>query len=106
MWTCPRAFVREVKTLRPVVLHPVKTRMALMVEVRFASINRISERSIRGHLWLREPHASDRFEKIEKLGPRDWLYHFEISDSRPIDAELRRFIRLAYQNGQRPKARG
>jgi hypothetical protein len=96
-----RAFVAEVEKLGPVTLHPVKTRLALMIDVRFAAINRISKDSLRGHFWLREEHASDRFERIEKLGERDWLYHFIIDAERPIDAELRRFIRLAYANGQR-----
>jgi len=96
-----RAFIAEVEKLGPVTLHPVKTRIALMVDVRFAAINRISAGSIRGHFWLRERHASDRFERIEQLGARDWLYHFIVDASRPIDAELRRFMRLAYANGRR-----
>ena len=98
-----REFIREVQKLGSVTLHPVKTRIALMVDVRFAAINRISEDSIRGHFWLREHHQSNRFEKIERLGQRDWLYHFEISPTKPLDAEMRRFIKLAHQNGQRPK---
>jgi hypothetical protein len=90
-----RAFIAEVASLGPVTLHPVKTRIALMVDVRFAAINRIGADAIRGHIWLRERHASDRFEKIEQLGA-DFLYHFEVSARRPIDAELRKFIRLGY----------
>lgn len=90
-----RAFIAEVEKLGPVTLHPVKTRIALMVDVRFAAINRIGADAIRGHIWLRERHASDRFTRIERLGD-DFLYHFEISADRPIDAELRRFIRLGY----------
>lgn len=97
-----RTFIREVENLGPVTLHPVKTRIALMVEVRFAAINRVGADSIRGHPWLREAHQSDRFVKIEKLGARDWLYHFEISKEQPIDRELRKLLRLAYANGLRP----
>jgi hypothetical protein len=101
----PAAGVRFAKAfiaaVRPVTLHPVKTRIALMVDVRFAAINRIGPTSMRGHLWLREHHASDRFVRIEKLGVTDYLYHFEVSADAPIDAELRRFIRLGYRNGIR-----
>ncbi len=100
-----RAFVREVERAGPVRLHAVKTRIALMVHVRFAAVYKLGDGFIRGHLWLREERASARFRKIEKLGSRDWLYHFEVSSARPIDAELRRFIRLAYQNGRRPPGR-
>jgi hypothetical protein len=96
-----RAFIAEIEKLGPVTLHPVKTRIALMVDVRFAAIYRISDDAIRGHFWLRERHASERFARIEKLGARDWLYHFIVDADRPIDAELRRFMRLAYANGQR-----
>ena len=96
-----KALIGEVRAIGPITLHPVKTRIALMVDVRFAAINRISATSLRGHLWLREQHASDRFVRIEKLGKRDFLYHFEISDERPIDDELRRFLALAYANGIR-----
>jgi len=42
-----REFIREVQKLGSVTLHPEKTRIALMVDVRFAAINRISEDSIR-----------------------------------------------------------
>jgi hypothetical protein len=95
-----KAFVAEVRKLGPVTLHPVKTRIALMVEVRFAAINRINRDSIRGHLWLKEKHATDRFERIEVLGA-DLLYHFEVSERRPIDDELRRFIAMSYAIGRR-----
>jgi hypothetical protein len=96
-----KALIAAVRKFGRVTLHPVKTRIALMVDVRFAAINRISKDSIRGHLWLREHHASDRFVRIEKLGARDWLYHFIVSDEQPIDRELTKFLRLAYANGQR-----
>ena len=103
-----KAFIAAVRAVGRVTLHPVKTRIAVMVDVRFAAINRISATSIRGHLWLREKHASDRFVRIEKLGAIDYLYHFEVSADAPIDRELRRFIRLAYRNGirgtRRPRA--
>jgi hypothetical protein len=98
-----RAFIAAIRRLGPITLHPVKTRIAIMVDVRFAAINRIGHDAIRAHLWLREHQAprTDRFVKIERLGERDWLYHFVVSDDLPIDAELRRFLRLAYANGKR-----
>ena len=96
-----RAFIAEVEKLGPVTLHPVKTRIALMVDVRFAAINRISADAIRGHFWLRERRQSARFARIEQLGARDWLYHFLVDADHPIDRELRRFMRLAYANGRR-----
>jgi len=96
-----KALIAELRAIGPVTLHPVKTRIAFMVDVRFGAINRISAASIRGHLWLKQSHASERFLKIEKLGKSDYLYHFTISDEQPIDDELRRFLALAYANGIR-----
>lgn len=98
-----KALIAAVRTRGPVMLHPVKTRIALMVDVRFAAINRISDDSIRAHLWLREAHESARFSKIEKLGQRDWLYHFVVSDAQRIDRELKKFLALAYENGKRER---
>lgn len=97
-----KALIAELQKLGPVKVHPVKTRIALMIDVRFAAINRIGDHSIRAHLWLREEHESDRFLKVEKLGDSDWLYHFVVGDHSPIDRELRKFLRLAYANGKRP----
>ena len=96
-----KALIAAVRELGPVTLHPVKTRIALMVDVRFAAINRVGADSIRGHIWLREQRTSDRFVKIEKLGARDWLYHFVVSDEQPIDRELKKFLALGYANGVR-----
>jgi hypothetical protein len=95
-----KAFIEEARKLGPVTLHPVKTRIALMVEVRFAAINRIGKTSIRAHLWLKEKPASTRFDRVDDLGG-DFVCHFTVSDDRPIDAELRRFLAKSYAIGQR-----
>lgn len=99
-----KALIKEVRKLGPVKLHPVKTRIALMLKVRFAAIYRFSEESIRGHIWLKERHATNRFERIEKLGRTDYLYHFVVSRDRPIDDELLRFFAMAYAIGRREHA--
>ena len=95
-----KAFIAEARRLGPVTLHAVKTRIALMVEVRFAAINRVGPDLVKGHLWLRERHESERFDRIEALG-RDFIYHFEISERRPIDDELRAFLAMSYAIGRR-----
>lgn len=95
-----QAFIAEARKLGPVTLHAVKTRIALMVDVRFAAINRIGADLMKGHLWLKARYRSERFDRIESLG-RDYIYHFEISDRRPIDDELRSFLSLSYAIGRR-----
>ena len=95
-----KAFIAEASKLGPLTLHAVKTRIALMVDVRFAAINRIGDDLIKGHLWLRERHQSERFDRIESLG-RNHIHHFEVSERRPIDDELRAFLSMSYAIGCR-----
>jgi hypothetical protein len=95
-----KAFIAEARKLGPVTLYAVKTRIALMVDVRFAAINRIGADLMKGHLWLKGRYPTKRFDRIESIG-RDYIYHFEISDRRPIDDELRRFLSMSYAIGRR-----
>jgi hypothetical protein len=95
-----KAFIAEARKLGPVTLHAVKTRIALMVDVRFAAVNRIGADLMKGHLWLRERHETGRFDRIEAHG-RNYICHFEISDRRPIDDELRAFLAMSYAIGCR-----
>jgi hypothetical protein len=95
-----KSFISEARKLGPVRLHAVKTRVALMVEVRFAAINRIGADLMKGHLWLKERCESPRFDRIETLG-RDFVHHFEVSARRPIDDELRRCLAMSYAIGCR-----
>lgn len=98
-----KAFIAEARKLGPVTLHPVKTRIALMVDVRFAAIYRINEAAIRGHLWLTERLDVEApwLVKIEPLGKRDVLYHFELSATKPIDDKLRALLQRSYAIGRR-----
>src|SRR5215467_11530657 len=47
-------FLREYEKIGPVIQHAVKTRIALMVDVRFAAIYKIGKDNIEGTLWLKE----------------------------------------------------
>jgi len=93
-------FVNEVSEIGPVALHPVKTRVALMVEVRFAAVNKIGRDFIEGHLWLKERKDCERFFKIEQLN-NDFIHHFRISDESEIDDEFRQCMKMSYAIGER-----
>ena len=82
-------FVAEYEKVGPIKLHPVKTRVALMVDVRFAAINRVGKDFIDGHLWLKESIDSPTFYKIEHLGKSDFIHRFRIRDESDIDDEFR-----------------
>jgi hypothetical protein len=93
-------FVSEVEKLGPVILHPVKTRVALMVKVRFCAVNKVGRDFIEGHLWLRERVESPKFFKIDDLAG-NYVHRFRLRDERDIDVEFRRLLRKAYEIGKR-----
>ena len=94
-------FVEEYRKLGPVIEHAVKTRIALMVQVRFAAVNKIAKDHIDGHLWLKEHVDSAKFYKVEHLGVNDHIHRFRLYSESDIDSEFRGHMGLAYQIGQR-----
>jgi len=92
--------IGEFEKLGPVALHPVKTRVALMVDVRFAAIYKIGPDHIDGHLWLRERVEHPTFRRIENLG-RDLIHHFRLKDEKDLDNGFREAMRMAYDIGRR-----
>jgi hypothetical protein len=93
--------VDEFRRYGPLILHPAKTRTALMIQVRFASVNRISKKAIHCHLWLKRKPDSKKFYRIDTLSRNDFICHFKISDESFIDTEFRKFMKQAYENGKR-----
>jgi hypothetical protein len=100
-----RALVAEARRLGPVILHPVKTRVALMVDVRFAAVYRFAADAIDGHLWLKQRADSGKFRKIEDLAGKDFIHHFRMHSPAFLDAEFRRYLTLAYAIGRREHLR-
>jgi Domain of unknown function (DUF5655) len=94
-------FLNEYKKIGPITLHPVKTRIAFMVDVRFAAVNRVGKEFLDGHLWLKERVTSPKFYKIEYLGHDNYIHRFRIREEGEIDDEFRSFMRMAYEIGQR-----
>lgn len=97
-----RNLVTSFKEIGPVTLHPAKTRVALMVQVRFASINRLGKDFINGHLWLRKKPGSKKFYRIDVLSRNDFICHFKMEEEGFIDMEFRKYMKQAYENGKRP----
>jgi hypothetical protein len=96
-------FIDEFKSFGPVILHPTKTRVALMVQVRFASINRINKTALHCHLWLKRKPDSKKFYRIDILSRNDFVCHFKLEDENFIDMEFRKYMKQAYENGKRPE---
>jgi hypothetical protein len=98
-------YIHEWRKIGDIKLHPVKTSVSLLVKVRFSRVNRITKDGIVGHLWLKEKVVSGKFFKVEKLLPTDYLHHFEIKDESFIDNEFRKYMKMAYEIGERKHIR-
>lgn len=98
-------FLLKYRKIGPITLHPVKTRVALMVEVRFAAIYRIGKDYIQGTLWLKEQVDDLQFFRVDKFGGKDFIHHFRISDESDMDSRFTKFMRMAYAVGQRKHLR-
>lgn len=94
-------FIGEWKKIGDIMLHPVKTSISLLVRVRFCRVNRVTKTGIVAHLWLKQKITSPKFFKVEKLGLNDYLHHFEINCESFIDAEFLKYMKMAYEIGER-----
>jgi hypothetical protein len=95
-------FLSSYRTIGPFELHPVKTRVALLTKMRFCSINKIGQDYIDCHLVLREPYKdAPCFHKIDNLADKFFIHHFRIRSKKEINAGLKRYMRLAYEVGER-----
>jgi hypothetical protein len=79
----------------PYDVAPAKTRVAFMAQVRFASVNRVNERSIDVHFVLPRALASPRFRRVEQIG-KLYVHHLRLSDATEFDAELAGWLKTAY----------
>jgi uncharacterized protein DUF5655 len=83
-------------------LHPVKTRVALLTKMRFCSINKLGEDYLNFHLVLRESYNDySCFFKIDNLDNRFFVHHIKMQKNSDINDEVRKFMNLAYQVGNR-----
>lgn len=95
-------FLSEYKLLGGFELHPVKTRVALLTKMRFCSINKIGANYIDGHLVLTEPFNNTLcFYKIDNLANRFYVHHFRLRDTTDITMELKKYMAMAYEIGNR-----
>lgn len=97
-WT----FLEKYKEVGEYKLHPVKTRVALLTQTRFASINKLGTDYLDGHLILTELHSDESvFHKIDNLNNRLFVHHFRLRKPDDINKVLMKYMRLAYRIGQR-----
>jgi hypothetical protein len=62
-------FVDLVRRCGPIEVVPTRSRVALMVRVRFAGVSRVSDRGMTIAFALRQPTPHPRIRKIERYAP-------------------------------------
>lgn len=95
-------FLSEYQDVGPFELHPVKTRVALLTKMRFCSVNKIGADHIDIHLVLTS--SFDRascFYKIDNLAGRFFVHHARLYDKSDITDELKKYMVMAYDTGNR-----
>jgi hypothetical protein len=83
-------------------LHPVKTRVALLTQMRFCSINKIAADHIDIHLVLTSLFDEALcFYKVDNLANRFFVHHAHIYIESDITDELKKYMVMAYEVGNR-----
>ncbi len=96
------SFLAEYKKIGPFELHPVKTRVALLTKMRFCSINKIDADHIDIHLVLTQLFEDALcFYKIDNLANRFFVHHARLYSKDDITDELKTYMAMAYQVGNR-----
>ena len=94
-------FLNEYKKIGPIILHPLKSRIAFMVKVRFSGVNKLGKDFIEGAFWLKEKFVSDKFYKIEYIPKDNFIHRFRIYSESDIDKEFLKYMKMAYFIGER-----
>src|SRR5687768_1864686 len=100
-----RQFLSKYMEIGAFEIHPVKTRVALLKLMRFASVNRITKDHLDIHLVLTSPCNDPLFYKIDNLDNRFFVHHFRLSKASDITPQLERYMKKAYQVGERKHIR-
>ena len=95
-------FLDEYQKIGPFELHPVKRRVALLTQMRFCAINKIAPNYIDIHLVLTSLFDDTTcFYKIDNLANRFFVHHARLHDKDDITDELKKYMALAYEIGNR-----
>jgi hypothetical protein len=100
-----KLFLAKYEEIGAFEVHPVKTRIALLKLMRFASVNRIAKDHIDIHLVLTSRFEDPLFYKIDNLDNRFFVHHFRLFKAADITPELELYMRKAYEVGERKHIR-
>ena len=98
-------FLESYRKIGDFVLHPAKSRIALAKHTRFCSINQLGKDFIHVVFQFNEPfHDNLCFIKIGQLpGENNWNHHCRLYRKEDLNAEVKKYMKMAYQRGLREK---
>jgi hypothetical protein len=95
-------FISAYRQVGPFELHPVKTRVALLTQMRFCSVNKIAADHIDIHLVLTQLFDDAAcFYKIDNLANRFFVHHARLYNKEDVTNELKKYMAMAYEVGNR-----
>ncbi len=87
-------FVAVVASCGAYEVAPAKTRVAFLVKVRFASVNRVTPHAIDVHFVLPRRIESPRIARVEHVG-NVYVHHLRLTKPEDFDRELKGWIRAS-----------
>ena len=89
-------FISTYRRLCNFKLHPVKTRVALLAKMRFASVNRLGKHFLDGHLVFHEAYTDTLcFHRVEMIAKNQYVHHFRLKSKEDITEELKSYMKKA-----------
>lgn len=94
------AFVALARRCGPFDFAPTKTGVGFMVRVRFAGVQRFSERGMTCGFWLKRKVDSPRFTKVEFIPRDNWIYTTCVTSPEDLGDEVLGWLKEAYRVGE------
>jgi hypothetical protein len=91
-------FIRSYQQIGDVTIHPTKSMIALAAKTRIAYITRLGRDFVDIVFPFQEPHHENMcFQKIAQVpGTSQYNHHLRITCTDDINAEVKKFMKLAY----------
>ncbi len=97
------AFVKAAERNGSVVLRPVKTRIALQANTRFAAVT-VQKNALACHVILDHGTQNPPTRRVEKIG-NVYLHAFSLAAPKDVDARVSDLLKEAYSADQRRHGR-
>lgn len=96
-------FIKEYKAIGDFVLHPAKSRIAFVAQIRFGYIHRLGKDFVDVVLQFNQPYYDNFcFHKIAG-GPDSYNHYFRLYSKDDLTDEVKEYMRKALEAGKRDK---